>query len=176
MFEESMEDEKVLYSIVDNTCVVKMIGAIIYKTCQNFDKFLNKIKKDPKINKFVIDLTETTYINSTNLGLITKIYDISIKNSYVRPVIISTHDNINEILQTVGFGRIFDLIHDPENLDTSFQEIPDTKASENNLGKLMLDSHRALSKLNLKNREQFKDVIKLFEKDFKKKSQLDKKY
>lgn len=163
-----MEDGKVLYSLVEETCIIKMIGAMVYKSCQDFSRFLEKVKKDSSIVKFVIDLTETTYINSTNLGLLSKLYEISNKKSGTRPLIISTQHNINEILLDIGFSNIFDIIHDTDMLEPKYKKIPETESSQNEIGKIMLDSHKNLAKLNLKNEAQFKDVIKFLEEDLNK--------
>ncbi len=163
-----MEDGKVFYSFVESACVIKMVGAMLYKSCQDLNRFLDKVMEDPKINEFVVDLSETTYINSTNLGLISKLYELSIRKKGPRPLIVSTRENINEILLDIGFANIFDIIHDVNLENAQFDTIPETEKSQEKLGRIMLDSHRALSKLNLKNKEQFKDVIKFLEQDLNK--------
>ncbi len=163
-----MEDGKILYSIVEDTCVIKMTGAMVYKSCHDFNQFLDKIRKESSIRRFVVDLTETTYINSTNLGLLSKICEISKSKSEARPIIISTQDNINEILLDIGFSNIFDIIQDTDMLEPNYQNIPETEGSQDEIGNIMLDSHKNLAKLNLKNEEQFKDVIKFIEQDLNK--------
>ena len=160
-----MEDGKILYSIVEDTCIIKMTGAMVYKSCQDFNRFLEKVRNDTSIGKFVIDLTETTYINSTNLGLLSKLYEISNTKSGSRPIIISTQHNINEILFDIGFSNIFDIIQDVDMIESNFQKIPEVEDSQNNIGKIMLESHQTLSKLNIKNKAQFKDVIKFLKQD-----------
>ena len=163
-----MDDGKILYSLVEETCIIKMTGAMVYKSCQDFSRFLDKARNDASISKFVIDLTETTYINSTNLGLLSKLYEISKNKSGERPIIISTENNINEILLDIGFSNIFDIIHNTDMLEPNYKNIPEVEDSQNEIGKIMLDSHKNLAKLNIKNEEQFKDVIKFLEEDLNK--------
>ena len=166
-----MEDGRILYSFVEDTCIIKMTGAMVYKSCQDFSRFLDKLRHNTTIKKFVIDLTETTYINSTNLGLLSKLYEISRKKSGARPIIISTESNINEILLDIGFSNIFDIIHDTDMLEPNYRKIPKAEDTENEIGKIMLESHKNLAKLNIKNEEQFKDVIKFLEEDLNKNEQ-----
>ncbi len=160
-----MKHGKILYAMVDKTCVLKLIGSIVYNLSPDFDRFLQKITHDEDINSFVVDLTETSYIDSTNLGLLAKLHEFSEEQSLVTPTLISNRENINEVLFNVGFSNIFNIIDCVDTNCTGLNHIPQAESSPGNLARIVLKAHQKLAKLNGTNRELFKDVINYLEQD-----------
>jgi anti-anti-sigma regulatory factor len=144
------------------------VGPIKYTISADFDNFLDKIFKEKEFNSVIIDLTETTGIDSTNLGLLAKIAKFMFENFDKRTTIISTNEEINEILISLGFDNIFILIDRPESFSGNLEELPYIKESEKEMAKIMLEAHTNLMELNAKNAEVFKDVVEILQKEIKK--------
>ena len=160
-----MEDGKILYAMVENTCVLKMVGAIVYRISPDFDRFLQKVSEDKSVTNFIVDLTDTSHIDSTNLGLLARLHEFSSARSSGQPTVVSTKDSINEVLKNIGFSKMFNLIDSLEDVQSDFKELPQEEQSKENLSEIMLKAHQELAKLNEANKEIFKDVIKYLEEE-----------
>ncbi len=160
-----MEDGKISYAVIDTTCLLKLKGAIVYSISPCFDKFLEKIASRSDIESFVVDLTETSYIDSTNLGLLAKLRIICSEQCTVPPTLISNKENVNEVLYNVGFSRIFNIVEQVETDYLHLENIPNFEGSAENLAKIMFKAHTELVKLNENNKELFEDVVEYLEKD-----------
>ena len=160
-----MEDGKIYYTVIDNICVIKMVGRIAYKISPNFDRFIEKIKNNSTVNNFVVDLREAAHIDSTNLGLLAKLNRYSRTKSARPPTVISTKDNINHLLLNIGFAAFFDIIDSMDDIQSTFNKLPHLKNAGEKITKVMLEAHRELAEMNETNHELFKDVIKYLEGD-----------
>lgn len=160
-----MEEGKMLFRVIDHICVLKLTGSIVYTMSSSFDWFLKKIIKDKSVTSFIVDLTSTTYIDSTNLGLLARLYEFRLTKRVNNVTMVSCNRTVNEILRSVGFFKIFTIVESMENFDIDLQEMAQDTSSRNNLKETMLSAHRSLGKLNMGNKEQFKDVIKFLEKE-----------
>lgn len=160
-----METGKILYTVIDQTCVLKFSGAIVYNISPRFDQFVKKITNCNHITSFVIDLTNALYIDSTNLGILARLHEITRKHSSLPPTLISSNENINDVLHTVGFSKIFTIVNSIQDIACSLEELPTIESSREELALIMLKAHRELVRLNKTNQELFKDVIKYLEQD-----------
>jgi hypothetical protein len=81
-----------------------------------------------------------------------------------RPVIVSTHADINQLLETMGFDHAFVLLQSSGATATDFSRTPETAGTSACPDRqLILDAHRALCDLNEKNRQLFRNVIELLD-------------
>ncbi len=160
-----MVNGKILYAMVDKTCVLKFLGSIAYNISPGFDRFLQRITHDTTIDSFVIDLTETLYIDSTNLGLLARLHEFSLKQSTVPPTLISNRENINEVIFNIGFSNIFNIVECVDENCTNLNELPQFESTPDKLAPIILKAHRELVKLNENNKELFMDIVKYLEQD-----------
>ena len=160
-----MEDGKIYYTVIDNICVIKMVGRIAYKISPNFDRFIEKIKNNSTVNNFVVDLREAAHIDSTNLGLLAKLNRYSRTKSARPPTVISTQDNINHLLLNIGFAAFFDIVDNMDDIQSTFNKLPHMKDAGEKITNVMLEAHHELANMNETNHELFKDVIKYLEGD-----------
>ena len=160
-----MEDGKICYAIVDDTCMLKLTGSIVYRISPCFDRFLQKVSAEPGVEKFVVDLTGATHIDSTNLGLLARLHEYSFNRSGLRPTVISTKENINEVLKNIGFAGMFTMVETTEPNESEYTDVASAPCDRKNLSDVMLNAHRELAKLNETNKEKFRDVIKYLEEE-----------
>ena len=163
-----MGDCQYLIAEKNKMCFVKLIGKSDYMSCANFKQFVDESVEFKKYQDIFIDLTDLEFIDSTNLGILAKFTDYMISNFNRKAVIYSTNKNINQIIRSVGFFEAFlvlDKVH-PVNID--LQKIDRSeKLSGEQLGEILLDTHKILIELNETNKEIFSDVIKNLSKENK---------
>ena len=151
------------YHQEEQNLFLRMNGSMKYTSSAGFDRFLNKNLTD-EISSVLVDLQNTEYIDSTNLGFIARIAEFLLSRRKNRLLILSTNENINEVLSSMGFEQVSTIISTSAD-DISYEEIPVKTASEKELLKLMVESHKKLIALNDENAEIFEDVIELMEKE-----------
>jgi anti-anti-sigma factor len=145
---------------------IKMVGNLKYNTSSGFDRFVDGLLERGFSNA-VIDLSEASYIDSTNLGLIAKIANRGRTRGDVNVSIISPNEDINEILRSVRFDKIFDIVTDTSQLDEAvLEEIPDEKRGEKESLEMLIKAHKCLMNVHEENRPDFKDVVELLEQEY----------
>ncbi len=164
-----MDAGNVLYANHDGLVVFKFVGEIrytmgdSYRVSASLDAFLDDLFESKDFENILIDLTETESIDSTNLGLLAKIAQFTERHLGRKPTIISTNEDINAILDSVGFDQVFIIVHDPEIPGVELDSLPEKREPDKELARMVLDAHKALIELNDKNRNMFKNVVQLLQ-------------
>lgn len=165
-----MASGNVYYAKHNGVLVLKFVGEIrytmgdSYRISASLDQFLERLFEQKDVENIVIDLTETESIDSTNLGLLAKIAQFSEDQLGRKCSIISTNEDINAIIESVGFDQVFLILQDSDQPDVELENVPEADAADRELAHMLLDAHRALTSLNDKNKEMFKNVVQLLEK------------
>jgi anti-anti-sigma factor len=121
-----MDAGNVLYANHDGLVVFKFVGEIrytmgdSYRVSASLDAFLDDLFESKDFENILIDLTETDSIDSTNLGLLAKIAQFTERHYGRKPTIISTNEDINAILDSVGFDQVFTTPRSPASSWTAF--------------------------------------------------------
>lgn len=160
-----MDDGKVLHASVNNVHILRFIGDIRYPLSPSIASYLDKIFAGPAPRGFVIDLTETDSIDSTNLGLLVRIARQMEPLSDQRITIVSNKDEINPVLYSMALDQVFDIVEDSCMAAGPGKTIPHEGAEKDDLKQTLIDTHQALMELCKENREMFRDVVASLEKN-----------
>ncbi|MCK5683368.1 STAS domain-containing protein [bacterium] len=161
-----MDNNQILYAVNDDKCVFKLVGKIRYMMSTCFNKAIEMIFSEHNIKTFIIDLTKTTYIDSTSLGLVAKIALFCYNQKLKKPVLLSTNNEVTEVIKSMGFEQAFVIISkiDKDNDDNFISVNCDVKSELNDT---MLEAHQILMDMNENNRDKFKNVVDLLKKSTK---------
>jgi len=161
-----MDDGNILYALQDSLCFIKFTGKIRYIISAGLDSFIDDINNNDSVKDVLIDLTQTEYIDSTNLGLLAKITNVMLCKYNNKATIISTNENINLLLDSLGFDEFFIIINNNNNNpDIALQQVPNIENTDKERALLLLKTHRTLMDLNEKNKNVFQEVVKTLEKE-----------
>ena len=160
-----MDDGKVLYASHDDIHVLRFIGDIRYTLSPSIDRFLEGIFAGPKPAGFVVDLTQTDSIDSTNLGLLARIAIRMQMLNAPQVTILSNRADINSLLTSMALDEVFDIVDEFGIVTGTAQEVPQENTDRESLARTLIDAHRALMELNEHNREMFRDVVASLEKN-----------
>lgn len=155
----------ILFAEIDNVQVLKFVGDVRVTLGPTISNYLDGIGQNGSLKSIVIDLTETTCIDSTSLGLLAKISLRSQNILKTLPTIISTNDDVTRILTSMGFERIFLIVGDIDVCCDQMGELPEAVVSEAELREQVLEAHRILMKLNKSNEMKFKELVAALEKE-----------
>jgi len=165
-----MEAGNVYFARHEGVVVLKFVGEIRYTMGDSYrvstalDAFLDRIFKAKDFDSILIDLTEAESIDSTNLGLLAKIARFSDQHLGKKATIVSTNEDINAILDSVGFDQVFLVVHESAGEGGEMEAVPEAPKPEKELAAMMLEAHRALMALSAENAEMFKNVVELLRK------------
>ena len=154
---------RALYAVHQGTYVLKLVGDVRASMCLTLDNFIERIFADESLQAVLVDLSETTLIDSTALGLVSKIAVSFRKISQDKPVIISTHADVTRILDSMGLEQVFEIVEDISLVSGDLKEVAVEKCVSGAACERVLEAHRILMSLNKKNHEIFKDVVKALE-------------
>ena len=163
-----MTNGKVLHATHNGIHVLRFVGDIRYTLSPSIDRFLKEIFSGPPPAAFVIDLTETESIDSTNLGLFARIAK-SMKNlNGSRVSILSDRTDINAVLISMAFDEVFDIVSHTSQETTAENELARVNTDKETLSRTVLEAHRALMELSERNEKMFHDVVTTLEKNLEK--------
>lgn len=166
-----MKEGKVFFARHGQVYVLKFVGDVYYGESWSFELskaltgFLDRIFREADFDSMVIDLTETTYIDSTNLGLIAEVAKRMRERGMGRPLVVSTNPKVTKTLEGMGFGAVMDIVEERGKSMPAGEELPAAPESELDLRQLLLQTHRTLAEMNEQNAATFKNVIDALERD-----------
>lgn len=160
-----MTEGEFLYAIIDETCIIKPMGSIVYSMSGDLDEFFKIISEEESIRKVLVDLTETTYLDSTNLGLLARMNHMINNNPGKENMLFFANKAINEIIIDLGLNTIFTIIPHHEYKAGQMVNIPHSGICQEDLSAIVLEAHKFLMTLNNENRDKFKNVVEYINQD-----------
>ena len=161
-----MSTSNVYYAVKSGIHGLKYVGHIRYTIGASLDKFIKTLFDGPRPNGFLVDLTETESIDSTNLGLLARIANLMKQCGSPKVTLVSTNEDINELLFSIGFDEVFDIVDETGHVMTDSQELGLQEDTGPEMAQTVLNAHRTLMSINEENKARFQDVIELFEQQF----------
>lgn len=158
---------RILYAVHNGTYVIKFVGDVRVPLCASLEGFLDRMFADAALRAVLIDLTQTVAIDSTALGLIAKIAVCLRERLDQKPVILSTNPDVNRILGSMGFDRVFLILEQAPAPEASLDELPFSEPSQQELTRHVIEAHRVLMGLNDKNQATFRDLVDALESEQK---------
>lgn len=158
-----MAEYQILQAEKDGVFLLKFIGEIRLNLCPTIDREIERILSAPDLATVVLDLTASTAVDSTTLGLIARIGLFANESGKLMPTIVSTNPDVSRMIDSMGIDDLFVIASTMELEPSSFKELPILSASESEIQEKVLNAHRTLMDLNESNREAFKDLVSALE-------------
>ena len=156
---------KIQFAESEGTYVLKLIGEVRLTLCSSLEQFLALMFNEPGFKSVIIDLSESDTIDSTSLGVLAKLSIEARRRFNQTPVLISPQPDITRILMSMGFERIFLIVHETRNAqERGMNELQCETGCEASTHASVLDAHRVLMNLNENNRKAFSDLVKQLER------------
>ncbi len=160
-----MDAGKILVAESQGIYIIKFVGDVRLNLCTTLDQYTDDMFEANTFKTVIIDLTETQCIDSTSLGQLAKISILYKERFDQVPTIISTNEDINRILTSMGFDKVFyivrELVSRVEYLDEV--ELPTQSVNESEMKQRVLEAHKLLMSLNENNRAAFQNLVNSLE-------------
>jgi len=159
-----MSTGKIQFAEQDGTFVLKFVGEVRLTLCSALDATIERIFGAGNFQAIVIDLTETSSIDSTTLGLLAKLSILSRQKVGLLPALVTTNPDITRLLDSMGFDQVFNILGGPVPCPNCLSDLPPQDVSEEQVRAKVLEAHRILMGLNEHNREAFRDLVTALER------------
>lgn len=161
-----MYDGRILYARSDACCVIKLIDELRYGLGPAFSDFVDRLFAMEGLGRVVIDLSETTFLDSTILGLLARL-GLRCRETLDRNcLIVSPREEITEQLLGMGIDQFFILVTEFESEIRTYTAVPAEQPDRQALAATLLEAHRTLVGMNAKNRAMFQDAVAEMERSF----------
>jgi len=158
-----MNTGKILVAQSQGIYIIKFVGDVRLNLCGTLDQYTDQMFESEDFKTVIIDLTETQCIDSTSLGQLAKISILYKEKFGQLPTIISTRDDINRILLSMGFDQVFYIVHELVSQVEYLDELPLKSVNEEEMKDRVLEAHKLLMDMNENNRDAFQDLVKSLE-------------
>lgn len=159
----TMNTGKILVAQSQGIYIIKFVGDVRLNLCGTLDQYTDQMFESEEFKTVIIDLTETQCIDSTSLGQLAKISILYKEKFGQLPTIISTRDDINRILLSMGFDQVFYIVHELVSQVEYLDELPLKSVNEEEMKDRVLEAHKLLMDMNENNRDAFQDLVKSLE-------------
>ncbi|UVE16177.1 STAS domain-containing protein [Pseudomonas sp. LS44] len=160
-----MSTGRIQFAEQDGTFILKFVGEVRLTLCSALDATIEKIFSALNFSAIIIDLTETRSIDSTTLGLLAKLSILSRQKVGLLPTVVTTHEDITRLLQSMGFDQVFNIVDRPGiPCPDCLDDLPSQEQSEDIVKAKVLEAHKILMGLNESNREAFHDLVNALER------------
>src|SRR5690606_19132932 len=108
-----MSNGKILAADYKHMAMLKFVGDVRVLMSSTLDAYCQGLYRRAVLDAMVVDLSETTGVDSTALGLLAKMA-IQLRNRFnVVPTVYSPQPDITRILRSMSFDVIFDIEEEP---------------------------------------------------------------
>lgn len=156
----------VTHAAQEGVHVLRYFGTVNYTLAPGLQQFLQHLLVDDHVSGLVFDLTAAESLDSTNLGLMARANEQVRESGAPNSVIISSNEDIDVVLRSMGFDQTFDLLpaeQKPREAGAAPVHTPSPSAAD--LQRTMIDAHRALMRLSEAGRVAFEPVVACLERD-----------
>jgi len=143
--------------------LLRLEGDVRLTMCTALDEYFDRIFNDPEFASVWVDVTDATGLDSTTLGMLAKLAITTRERYGFKPAIYTASAGINRLLNTMGFGQLFDIREQPCGKSDCAIDIPAVPASEEEVKQKIIDAHRTLMAMNEENRGAFEDLVRTLE-------------
>ena len=160
-----MSTGHVEYASLNGTHIFKLIGEVRAQSCISLDKLLSKIEQQSNVVGAIVDLTQTTFIDSTVLGVLAKL-GLKLKQVHqIQAVMLSTNPDITTLANSMGLGQVFVILNYCGDPKVCTRELIEEHITHNAMLTTVLDAHKTLMKLNESNQNMFEPLVKQLQKE-----------
>jgi len=156
----------VTHAAQEGVHVLRYFGTVNYTIAPGLQQFLQHLLVDDHVSGLVFDLTAAESLDSTNLGLMARANEQIRESGAPNSVIISSNEDIDVVLRSMGFDQTFDLLPAEQRpLEASADPVHTPSPSASELQHTMIEAHRALMRLSEAGRVAFEPVVACLERD-----------
>ena len=123
-----MIQNKTLYSIINQTCYLEMIGVLTHSNTSGLDVLIKSEIEKKNVNTFAIKMDQTNRIDSSVIGILVRILKYMKK---IKPLLIAPQKDIVMLLSNLGLMKYFIIEEEYPGFPESLSDTDELKKSNN---------------------------------------------
>lgn len=158
---------RVLVGKIEKGYIIKVIGKGTMDYCSDLFMYLSEKIETESIDDIYFDLSSSTYLDSSFIGVIISVQK-KLKKKYRESdvIILNPSDKVKDILENMGLLEVIPLQEENKFKNINLNEEIQKKLEKNYESiKLLLESHQNLMELSSENRKRFALVEELLKKE-----------
>lgn len=163
-----METSKILVARKDELAFIQVCGRGSFQNAGGVKSFYQELLQQG-VSRFVVDLNECTYLDSTFLGTLTglgmRLKDKSAGKGKLH--IVNVNSRNVELLRNLGLDRLFNIDVKPREFvkPPELKEVEPEPVNKTESAEQMLEAHENLMSWDPRNVPKFKDVVTYLKED-----------
>ena len=158
-----MSSCKILHAECSGVYVLKLVGEVRLTYCSALDDAIEAMIDSANFSTIVVDLCESTMVDSTTLGMLVKLAIKARQKSHFLPSIVSSNPDITRIIKSMGFESVYIVLKEPVLDPRDLIELHAREMDEECARAKVLEAHRILMDMNEHNRDCFRDLVAALE-------------
>ncbi len=154
-------DKGIYYHIEDNRHTLKLVGELRAIDSRPLDQFLSSLAPGLSGQRLNLDLCDTTYLDSTMLGMIGKLGMYWSDHYHSKPSVYYNNHDIKKMLDILGIVPLF-MMSENAGASKTFEMIV-SEDTKKDLHERVTQAHQTLIKIDPKNENEFKNLLKHLE-------------
>jgi len=147
------------FALTETTCIIILTGEISWELSCDLSSFIDCVLNEKVVKEIVFDLSKTTYMDSTSLGVLAHC-KLKAAESGVPVSIVNPTGEMVTSLQNIGLDKIFEIKYTTIPNTSPPHTIPaTTNCTPHEVAALVRKTHLALININDSNRAKFSGVI-----------------
>lgn len=160
-----MSKGRILVGECNGTYLIKMIGDVRVTLCASLNRYVESIFRRAEVKAVLVDLLEAEGVDSTTLGLLTKLA-LQCRCHYdLLPILFCQNTGIIKVLESMSLNEYFHIVReapDPTEI-AAVSELPVMANDEDEARLSVLEAHRLLIEVNPECESEFIDLIRCLE-------------
>jgi anti-anti-sigma factor len=158
-----MPEGRIIHAQQGRRHVLRYFGRATYPMAPAIERFMETLlQSEREPISLVFDLRQARLIDSTNLGLMARLA-ARVENGIGdrRAIIVSTNDDITDVLHSMGLDSLFQIVSDDPTLHEPGreEEIVLEPTGQHELMRTMIEAHRVLAQIDEKDRAGLEAVV-----------------
>ena len=168
-----MNKGKIFVGQTNGNYLIRMSGDVRVTLCASLNHYVESIFGDRNVKSVLVDLLGTQGVDSTTLGLLTKLALLSQRHYGIVPLLFCDNPGILKTLEAMSLDELFTVIREtPSDCDKAgpLDELICDKSDEVEARRSVLEAHRLLVEVNPQCEPEFIDLIRYLEDEVSKQS------
>ena len=159
-----MDKGRILVGETSGNFLVKMTGDVRVTLCASLNQYIESVFKQQTVRSVLVDLRETSCLDSTTLGLLAKLALYSKGRYGVTPILFCDDASILKMFEVMGLDELFDIVPGKIVDEPNLMALEPT-ADEEQARQHVLEAHKLLVKINPACQRDFFDLIRYLEEE-----------
>ena len=106
-----MSDVKLSYEVLEGSNILKVDGEVIFENSNRVKEEAKEIIKEIEAKKLIVDLSSTSYLDSSGIGVILSLFKF-MRDNDGKLLIANPNEKVKRVFEVTKLNQILDIYND----------------------------------------------------------------